>query len=130
MTSFAVKGKYEKKSVAADWTRKKLKDYVVVTNVDEGDVDEAVSLVEPFLDMRKYAIKALGDPFVEGPWQVYVILQGRGLMHIDDEAAEVGPGDAIVIPAGSTQWIDNTGESVLGFLALVNPPWQAGIQTA
>jgi mannose-6-phosphate isomerase-like protein (cupin superfamily) len=57
--------------------------------------------------------------------EVYVILEGSGRMHIGDETEDVGKGDSIVIPAGSVQWIENTGDGVLAFLALVNPPWQA-----
>jgi len=57
--------------------------------------------------------------------EVYVIVQGQGRMHIGDEAEDVREGDTIVIPADSEQWIENTGSGVLGFLALVNPPWQA-----
>ena len=57
--------------------------------------------------------------------EVYVIVQGTGRMHIGDEESDVTEGDTIVIPAGSVQWIENTGAGVLGLLALVNPPWQA-----
>ena len=58
------------------------------------------------------------------PRQLYFILAGRGLIHVDDETAEVGPGDAIDIPAGSNQWIKNTGEADLVFLCLVDPAWR------
>ncbi len=57
--------------------------------------------------------------------EVYVILQGCGRMHIDDEAADVEVGDSIVIPAGSNQWIENAGPDALWFAAIVSPPWQA-----
>lgn len=55
--------------------------------------------------------------------EVYYILEGRGLMHIDDETAEVRPGDAVYIPARASQWIENPGESELVFAAIVSPPW-------
>ena len=57
--------------------------------------------------------------------EVYVILSGRGEMHLDGECAEIGPGQAVVIPAGSTQWVRVVGEEPLVFLALVSPPWRA-----
>ena len=46
-------------------------------------------------------------------------------MHIGEETEELGEGDSVVIPAGSTQWIENTGTEALHFIALVDPPWQA-----
>ena len=55
--------------------------------------------------------------------EAYYILAGRGEMHIDDEAAVLTDGDAVVIPAGSVQWIRNVGEVTLKFTAIVSPPW-------
>lgn len=55
--------------------------------------------------------------------EVYYILEGRGLMHIDDETAEVGPGDAVYIPARASQWIENLGDDELVFVAACVPPW-------
>ncbi len=57
--------------------------------------------------------------------EVYYILSGHGRMHIDDESAAVEPGDAIEIPPRSLQWIENTGESDLVFLCIVDPAWRA-----
>lgn len=56
--------------------------------------------------------------------EIYYITKGKGKMHIDQESAEVEPGDAIYIPPGSVQWIENTGKSSLEFLCVVTPPWQ------
>ena len=47
------------------------------------------------------------------------------MMHIGDEASAVTAGDAVVIPAGSVQWIECHGDEVLEFIALVSPPWRA-----
>jgi mannose-6-phosphate isomerase-like protein (cupin superfamily) len=57
--------------------------------------------------------------------EVYYVLAGRGRMHVGSSVREVGPGDAVVIPGGAVQWIDNLGDSVLRFVALVSPPWRA-----
>ncbi len=56
--------------------------------------------------------------------EVYYILEGTGQMHIDDEVADVEAGDAIEIPPGSIQWIENTGDSKLIFLCIVDPAWR------
>lgn len=57
--------------------------------------------------------------------EVYFILEGRGLMRVGDERAEVGPGDAVVIPPGEAQSIENIGTDVLSFLCIVDPAWRA-----
>lgn len=57
--------------------------------------------------------------------EVYLLLRGRGRVHIDGEARAVGAGDAVVIPPGAPQFIENTGGEPLEFLAIVCPPWCA-----
>ena len=57
--------------------------------------------------------------------EVYFILTGSGLMHLNDDSAPVEAGDTIDIPPGSVQWIANTGESDLEFLCIVDPAWRA-----
>ena len=55
--------------------------------------------------------------------EVYIIFSGEGVMHIDDEAEDVNAGEAIYVPANAVQWIENTGDEELCFIAIVNPPW-------
>jgi len=57
--------------------------------------------------------------------EVYYITEGAGLMRIDGEQAEVGPGDTVYIPPGAGQQITSTGEGDLVFLAIVDPAWRA-----
>lgn len=47
-------------------------------------------------------------------------------MHIDGESASVRPGQAVFIPPGAVQYIENTGADDLAFLAIVDPQWRAG----
>jgi len=61
--------------------------------------------------------------------EVYLIIEGRGIMHIEDEAAEVSAGDLVYIPPGALQWIENTGEADLVFYCVVDPPWRADDET-
>jgi mannose-6-phosphate isomerase-like protein (cupin superfamily) len=56
--------------------------------------------------------------------EVYYITAGSGLMHIDEEFFEVGPESAIYIPPGARQYIENTGDSDLEFLCIVDPAWR------
>ena len=55
--------------------------------------------------------------------EVYYILQGRGLMHVNDETQDIQPGDMIYIPPQGIQYIENTGDIDLEFLCIVDPPW-------
>ena len=57
--------------------------------------------------------------------ELYYILEGSGEMHIDKETADVAPGQCILIPPQSRQWIRNTGRENLAFLCIVSPKWQA-----
>ncbi len=56
--------------------------------------------------------------------EVYYIVSGRGMMHVDDEAVEVSIGDAIYIPPMSVQWIETMGSDDLEFLCIVDPAWK------
>jgi mannose-6-phosphate isomerase-like protein (cupin superfamily) len=56
--------------------------------------------------------------------EVYYITAGSGLMHIDDQSSEVGPDCAVYIPPQATQYIENTGDSDLVFLCIVDPAWR------
>ncbi len=56
--------------------------------------------------------------------EVYYIIEGRGLMHINEETCEVGPNCAVYIPPDSKQYIENTGEGDLSFLCIVDPAWR------
>jgi mannose-6-phosphate isomerase-like protein (cupin superfamily) len=56
--------------------------------------------------------------------EVYYITAGEGLMHIDEESLEVGLDCAVYIPPGARQYIENTGNSDLKFLCIVDPAWQ------
>lgn len=56
--------------------------------------------------------------------EVYYILEGEGIMYIDDESAQVHGGQAIYIPPHARQYIKNTGNSDLKFLCIVDPAWR------
>ena len=61
--------------------------------------------------------------------EVYYILEGEGLMHINEEKQKVHQGHAIYIPPGSLQFIQNTGKNDLVFLCIVDPAWKKEDET-
>jgi cytosine deaminase len=46
-------------------------------------------------------------------------------MRVGAEQAEVGPGQAVYVPPGEVQSIENTGAAGLAFLCIVDPAWRA-----
>lgn len=56
--------------------------------------------------------------------EVYYILEGEGVMYIEDESAEVRSGQVVYIPPNARQYIKNTGDSDLKFLCIVDPAWR------
>ncbi|MCX7995481.1 MAG: cupin domain-containing protein [candidate division WOR-3 bacterium] len=56
--------------------------------------------------------------------EVYFILKGTGVMHIDNEKKVVKAGDTIYIPPYSIQFIENKGKTSLEFLCIVDPAWE------
>jgi mannose-6-phosphate isomerase-like protein (cupin superfamily) len=54
--------------------------------------------------------------------EFYFVLEGSGTMEIDGEEREVGPGDAILIPAGA--WHQITASETLRFLCCCAPPYR------
>lgn len=55
--------------------------------------------------------------------EIYHILDGHGLMHLDGENAKVGPGDSVAIPPGAHHCIMNTGTEPLVFLCCCAPAY-------
>lgn len=53
--------------------------------------------------------------------ELYYLLEGRGVMEIDGEEREVGPGDAILIPAGA--WHEIRATEAMRFLCCCAPPY-------
>jgi mannose-6-phosphate isomerase-like protein (cupin superfamily) len=63
-------------------------------------------------------------PHQLGSTEVYYVLEGQGCMSIDGESNPVQPGQLIYIPPHSTQHIENTSDSDLIFLCIVDPAWR------
>ncbi len=56
--------------------------------------------------------------------EIYYILQGAGLMRVQEDHREVGPGDAIAILPGQWHQITNIGRGVLKLLCCCVPPYE------
>ena len=56
--------------------------------------------------------------------EVYYIIEGEGVMHLDQEKASVRAGATVYIPPNAVQFIENSGKKDLVFLAIVDPAWR------
>ena len=55
--------------------------------------------------------------------EIYYLLDGHGEMEIDGVQARVGPGDAILIPAGAWHQITAGGDADIRMLCCCSPPY-------
>lgn len=56
--------------------------------------------------------------------EVYCLLEGEGLVRIDDESQKVRKGHVVYIPPHAVQHIENVGDSDLEFFCIVDPAWR------
>ena len=56
--------------------------------------------------------------------EIYYILQGSGIMHIEEEQKTVKKNETIFVPPMSRQFIENNGENDLIVLCIVDPAWK------
>jgi mannose-6-phosphate isomerase-like protein (cupin superfamily) len=56
--------------------------------------------------------------------EVYYFISGRGLMHVDGKTTSVAGEQALYVPPGAVQHLENTGTDDLVFLCIVDPAWQ------
>jgi mannose-6-phosphate isomerase-like protein (cupin superfamily) len=54
--------------------------------------------------------------------QVYVIVRGRGRMHVAGDEEDVGEGDLVFIPPATDHGIKNDGDETLVYVAAAAPP--------
>jgi len=55
------------------------------------------------------------------PEQMYYILGGQGLMTVNGEYQQVGPGDTIFFGAFAEHKLENTGETTLKYISAASP---------
>lgn len=56
--------------------------------------------------------------------EIYFVTRGQGIVHIDDESSDIAENQAVYIPPLSRQFIENTGQTNLEFLCIVEPAWK------
>jgi mannose-6-phosphate isomerase-like protein (cupin superfamily) len=56
--------------------------------------------------------------------EIFYILQGSGIMHVDKEQKEITKNETIFVPPMSKQFIENNGKIDLIALCIVEPAWK------
>lgn len=75
----------------------------------------AHAIVKPGLTTWKHRLKTS---------EVYYIIEGEGIMHINDESSAVRPGSTVYISPNAAQCITNSGKTDLKFICIVDPAWR------
>ncbi len=105
-----------------------------VRNVSEAEKRERSGLVSHFLLGSEH----LADTPLAATWvtvepgsrqivhhhvsvQIYVIIQGGGLMHVGDETRPVSAGDLIYIPSDAPHGIENNTGALLVYVSAATP---------
>jgi mannose-6-phosphate isomerase-like protein (cupin superfamily) len=57
--------------------------------------------------------------------EIFYILEGVGILHVNDESHHVEKDDSVYVPPNSKQFIENVGTGDLKFLCIVEPAWKA-----
>ena len=77
----------------------------------------AHAVIDPYSKNKPHMLKTSTE--------VFYILSGKGILHVDDEEYPIGKGTAVEIPAGCVQYMENKSGRDLEFLCIVTKPWTA-----
>lgn len=57
--------------------------------------------------------------------KIYYILEGQANLNIDSDSLELKKDDSAYVPPMAEQYIENSGNTMLRFLCIVEPAWKA-----
>lgn len=61
--------------------------------------------------------------------EVYFVVDGQGILHVDNESCPIKKGQAVYVPPHSRQFVENTGKTPLELLCIVDPAWRQEDET-
>jgi mannose-6-phosphate isomerase-like protein (cupin superfamily) len=56
--------------------------------------------------------------------ETYYVLEGEGILYVEDVPFELSKGQLVLVPANTKQYIENTGDADLEFLSINQPAWE------
>ena len=102
------------KTTAPRYQRDEITSYLLVSSLTCGANNLAVTIVE--MEPGGFQHRHSHEPE-----QMYFILEGSGLMTVDDETQEINPGDCIFFRANAAHGLKNSGEGKLVYLSAASP---------
>ncbi len=85
---------------------------------------DAVHLTTTLVEVRPGGMQRMHHHDNE---QCYFILEGQGIMTVEDEVARVKPGDCIFIPTNTPHGLVNDGEETLTYFSAASPSFGEGV---
>ena len=55
--------------------------------------------------------------------EIYFVLEGDGIIHVDDQSEKIEKNQSVYIPPLSKQYLENTGQTELTVLCILDPAW-------
>jgi mannose-6-phosphate isomerase-like protein (cupin superfamily) len=88
--------------------------------LQEGDADD-LKLAVTWVDV---APGARQGEHSHAPQQVYLIVAGRGRMHVGEEVREVSVGDMVFIPSNAPHFIENPEDKPMAYVSAAAPAFR------
>lgn len=86
-----------------------------------GDVEDA-RLAVTWVEVQPGAAQ---KPHAHAQEQIYVVVAGRGVMHIGADRQAVAKGDLVYIPPHEEHYVENTGGKRLSYVSAATPAFSA-----
>ncbi len=88
----------------------------ILNNEENRDISMAKARVAPGQTTQRHSLKGIEE--------IYYVLQGQGIVTIDDQSEHLTQGDCVIIPKDIPQFIENTGDQFLEFLCICRPAFE------
>ena len=102
------------KDTAPQYERDNIRSFLLIAESTVGAKHITTSLVEMEPD-------GIQKPHRHETEQCYMVLEGNGVMTVDDETTTVSAGDTIFIPSNSLHSLHNDGQRTLKYLSAGSP---------
>ncbi|MCP8313049.1 MAG: cupin domain-containing protein [archaeon] len=101
-------------------------DYEPFKSIDESEITEVIGMATTNTKEVSLALAKIKPGFktlnhYHNFTEIYMVVEGKGMMHLDDEIKDVSKGDNILIPPKSWHFIENRGDQSLLIWCICTP---------
>ena len=104
----------QRKESSPRYKRDNIESFLLVSKMTANSENMSITLVE----MEPGGIQHIHN---HEPEQMYFIIEGFGIMTVDNEENKVTAGDCIFFPSNTKHGLKNTGKKVLKYLSACSP---------